>query len=99
MKFFLLDGTQSKFYEATPTNLRIHSKRKIFVFDFEITEQRIKQWLIDGVLVNHLDYQSVFKELHDYLMTTRTPPKQVNLVYWVEDLELATVDLEYHKMA
>jgi hypothetical protein len=88
MKIFVLEKTNSKFVELTTSNLRTVSYKN-FVYENDITEDRIIQWLVNKEIKINLDYLPVWQMLYEYM---RRPYQ--NLEHWQYLLQCKANEIE-----
>ena len=92
MKIFVLEKENSKFVELNTGNLRRISYKK-FVYETEITEDRIVQWIANGEIKINLDYYTVWQILYEYM---RRPYQ--NLEHWQYLLQCKANEIEINRM-
>ena len=91
MKIFIIDGPNSKFSEITTGNLRKVSYKN-FVYETEVSEDRIVQWLAKGILKLNLEYLQVWQMLYSFM----GKPYQ-NMEHWQYKLQCKVNELEVAK--
>ena len=92
MKIFVIEGTNSKFVELTTGNLRKVSYKN-FVYETDLTEDRLVQWIHRGIIKINLDYLVVWQMLYEYFKR----PYQ-NLEHWQYMLQCKANELEFNKV-
>ena len=93
MKIFVLEKQNSKFIDLTTGNLRTISYKN-FVYENDITEDRIVHWLVNKEIKINLDYLTVWQMLYEYM---RRPYQ--NLEDWQYQLQCKANELEAGRMA
>lgn len=88
MKIFVLEKTNSKFVELTTGNLRTVGYKN-FVYENDITEDRIVHWLVNKEIKINLDYLHVWQMLYEYM---RRPYQ--NLEHWQYLLQCKANEIE-----
>lgn len=88
MKIFVLEKTNSKFVELTTGNLRTVGYKN-FVYENDITEDRIVHWLVNKKIKINLDYLHVWQMLYEYM---RRPYQ--NLEHWQYLLQCKANEIE-----
>lgn len=93
MKIFILEKEKSRFTELTTGNLRTISYKN-FVYENDITEDRIVQWIVNKEIKINLDYLPVWQTLYEYM---RRPYQ--NLEQWQYQLQCKANELEAARIA
>lgn len=93
MKIFVLEKVNSKFVEITTGNLRTISYKN-FVYENDISEDRIVQWLVNKEIKINLDYITVWQILYEYM---RRPYQ--NLEQWQYQLQCKANEIEATRIA
>jgi len=88
----VLEKENSKFVELNTGNLRRINYKK-FVYETEITEDRIVQWIANGEIKINLDYYTVWQILYEYM---RRPYQ--NLEHWQYLLQCKANEIEINRM-
>lgn len=92
MKIFVLEKVNSKFVDLTTNNLRSVGYKN-FVYETDITEDRIVQWLANKEIKINLDYVTVWQMLYEYM---RRPYD--NLEHWQYLLQQKANQLEVDRL-